>query len=176
MAEAQSVLKALEKSLDFERRGSEFYLRLAIDTEQDLAKNLFYSLAKQEIDHMIRIEEILDALKRDTPWPAVPSGKMDEIEVQMKEIFDKLDEKRRGEELDNIKGYQLAIDMEREGYHMYKEFSENAVHEKEKQFFLALIEEEKSHLHALDNVYYFLTQSRDWFSAEETKVWNWMTS
>lgn len=176
MARAESMLKALKKSLDFERKGSEFYLKLGINTRQALAKNLFYGLGKQEIDHMIRIEEIFDALKRDAPWPVVPARRIDEIEIQMKGIFERLDEERRKEELDNLKGYQLAIQMEKEGCEMYKEFSEKATNEKEKQFFLALIEEEKSHLEALNNVYYFLTQSKDWFSVEESRVWNWMSS
>lgn len=170
------LLEALDKSLDFERRGSQFYIKLGIDTKQDLAKNLFYNLAKQEIDHMVRIEEISEAVHRGDEWPEIPAKKVSEIEGEMKKVFDRLDKKARKEELDNLKGYRLAIDFEKRGYEMYREFSEAASNEQERRFFAALAEEEEKHLEALDNVYYFLTESEDWLTMEESKVWNWMST
>lgn len=175
MEQQESLVKALEKSLDFERKGSEFYIKLGIDTRQALAKNLFYNLARQEINHIIRIEEIFNAIKRDAPWPEVSARKISEIENEMKKVFDKLGKHTRKVKLDNLEGYRLAIDMEKQGYEMYKEFSKKAIDEREKQFFAAMTEEEKTHLEALDNVYYFLTESKDWLSVEESKVWNWMS-
>ena len=175
MAKAKALVEALEKSLDFERKGSEFYLKLGIDTKQALAKNLFYNLAKQEIDHIVRIEEIFDAVGRNAPLPTRSARKMEDIEDQMKRTFDKLSESIRTRKLDNIEAYRLAIEMEEEGYRIYKGFSESATDKGERQFFLALLEEERAHREALDNVYYFLTQSKDWFSVEESKVWNWMS-
>ncbi len=176
MEPREVLLKTLEKALDFERKGSEFYIRLGIDTKQTLAKNLFYSLAKQEIDHMVSIEEIFDAIGHDAAWPRMETAPAGEIEGEMRRIFDSLDQKSREKELDNIKGYELAIEMEKDGHRMYKEFSERATDDREKRFFLALAGEEASHLEALDNVYYFLTRSEDWLSGEESKVWNWMST
>ena len=168
--------QALREALDFERKGSEFYVQLGIDTKQPLAKRLFYNLAKQEIDHIVRIEEIFDALKRNTPWPEFKAKDIREIEQEMKKIFGSLDKKARAQEPDNKDGYQLAINLEKQGYEMYRKFSGKATDEREQRFFSSLAEEEKNHLTALDNVYYFLTQSEEWLSMDESRVWNWMAT
>jgi len=170
------LLEALATSLDFERKGGEHYIQLGIDTKQHLAKNLFYNLAKQEIDHMMRIEEIFEVVRQGANWPEIPERKMSEIEEEMKKIFERLDQKAREEGLDNLKGYRLAIEFEKKGYEMYTRFSETAGSEREKRFFAALAEEEEKHLEALDNVYHFLTESEDWLTVEESKVWNWMSA
>ena len=170
------VVHALKETLEFERKGSEFYIKLGIETGQVLAKNLFFSLAKQEIDHIIRIEEIFGSIQRKSLWPEVSAKQTNEIEEQIREVFERLDRAARQEKLDNVKGYELAIDFEKRGYEMYRNLSGKATDEREKQFFGALAEEESKHLEALDNVYHFLTEAEDWLATDESKAWNWMST
>lgn len=170
------AVHSLKEALEFERKGSEFYIKLGVETEQVLAKNLFFSLAKQEIDHIIRIEEIFGSIQRSSSWPQVFSKETNEIEGAIRRVFERLDRAARDEKLDNVKGYELAIDFERRGYEMYKNLSAKAADDNEKRFFAALAEEESKHLEALDNVYHFLTESDDWLATDESKAWNWMST
>jgi len=119
---------------------------------------------------------VTEVVRQGANWPEIPERKMSEIEEEMKKIFERLDQKAREEGLDNLKGYRLAIEFEKKGYEMYTRFSETAGSEREKRFFAALAEEEEKHLEALDNVYHFLTESEDWLTVEESKVWNWMSA
>jgi rubrerythrin len=174
--EKERLTAALKRALEFERQGSEFYIKLGIETRQVLAKRLFYDLAKQEIDHIVKIEEIFDAVRRNVVWPEIPAMDLDAIEEGTKRVFERLDKLAREEELDNLKGYRLAMEFEKKGYEMYRELSAQAEQEEEKKFFEALVGEEKKHLEALDNVHRFLTDTEDWLTLEEGKVWNWMVT
>ena len=174
--EKERLTAALTRALEVERKGSEFYIKLGIETKQVLAKRLFYDLAKQEIDHIVKIEEIFDAVRRNVAWPEIPTTDLDAIEEGTRRVFERLDEMAREEELDNLKGYRLAMDFEKRGYEMYKELSAQAEHAEERKFFEALVGEEKTHLEALDNVHRFLTDTEDWLTLEEGRVWNWMVT
>ena len=34
--------------------------------------------------------------------------------------------------------------------------------------------EENDHLTVIENVYFYLTRTGDWFASQEDRVWNWM--
>jgi len=75
---------------------------------------------------------------------------------------------------DNVKGLELAMQMEKKGYAMYEQFLAKAKDANEKLFYKELLKQENSHYEALANVHLYLTQTSDWFTDEESKVWNWM--
>ncbi|ADL07004.1 DUF892 family protein [Thermosediminibacter oceani] len=164
--------EALEKALNFEKEGFEFYKKIAAEMQNPLAKRLFESLAEQEKEHMKKIKEIYESLDfaASSNQPATAAG----IEEELKKIFFELEESRRKMPLDHLEGYKLAMEMEKKGYNMYREFTQTAASESEKKFFEALMQEEKEHLNSLDNVYRFLTDTPTWYSEEESRVWNWM--
>lgn len=164
--------QALEKALDFEKEGYEFYKKIAAEMQNPLAKRLFESLAEQENEHMKRIKEIYGSLNFDVD--SNHFQKAASIEEELKKLFFELEESRRKMPLDHMEGYKLAMEMEKKGYNMYREFAQSAASESERKFFEALIQEEKEHLNSLDNVYRFLTETPTWYSEEESRVWNWM--
>lgn len=119
---------------------------LYIIHSSEKVRNLLFNLAKQEIDHIIRIDDIFNAVHQNRPWPQIYQGEITNVGEEMKKVFNRLDRKAREEKLDNIKSYQLAIDFEKQSYQMYKEFSENVTDESQKRFFVSLAEEEKKAL------------------------------
>ncbi len=66
------------------------------------------------------------------------------------------------------------MEMEKKGIKAYNDFLNQTDNEAEKKFFVRLIEEEKKHLEALENVYSYITATGDWLKDEESKTWNWM--
>ncbi|HHW55421.1 MAG: ferritin family protein [bacterium] len=161
----------IEKALDFEREGHEFYEKLAGEVANPLAKKLFASLAEQEKEHMERIQEIYAS---DFQVSGQAPGTAENMEETMKQIFHELDESKKRIPLEQLEGYKLAMELEKRGIKMYRELAEKALGEKEKAFFEALAREEREHLTALDNVYRFLVDTSTWHAEEESRVWNWM--
>lgn len=165
----------LQAALKFEEDGYQFYTKISKETNQPLAKRLFESLAIQENEHAKRIMEIYESLQsggevKSSSRPAFS------LEPEVKKIFYELDKDKKAMPLDNIEGYRLAMEMEKKGYNMYKEFAEKVENKREREFFRLLMEEEKEHLSSLDNVYRFLTGTEEWYAEEESKVWNWMST
>ncbi len=161
----KNLSSAQIKALDFERRGVKMYLEAAKKTTNPLARRLFYSLAKEEIDHMTFIED----LKGEDL-----NVEEEIIESRIKEIFFSLEEREIKRDSDNVEALEGAIKMEEKGKLMYMELRDNSTTEEEKTFYSKMVEEEDHHLSSLQNVHSYLTDSADWFHSTESSTWNWM--
>lgn len=164
---------ALAFVLAFEAKGAALYLKLARETGNALGKKLFYSLAAEEVSHAQKADDIFQQLSGK--GTAEKSGQeLPPVEKVMKDFFRKVPGKGRAGSRADIKGYELAMKMERAGYKAYARFRDAAGDSLEKEFFVRMLKEEKEHLDALANVYSYLTDTDDWMREEESKVWNWM--
>jgi rubrerythrin len=168
------IPSALKISLDFERRGVEFYLNTAKKTKNPLARRLFHSLAIEEIQHIVKFEEIYENLKKEKKWPRWTVAEGKKIEGIIRDFFAVAKKDKTIRLADNVKGLTLAMEMEKKGYQMYEKFLEKANNENEKIFYRELLKQENKHYEALANVHMYLTQTGDWMEEEESKVWNWM--
>jgi rubrerythrin len=163
--------KIAEFALNFERRGTDLYLELASKAKNSLSKNLFYTLAQQEIDHAKRIDAFYTASGSESS--AIIHKNMDSIEDEIKTFFQSIKDRKlpNGK---NIDGYETAMELEKEGYRAYEAFYRESKDEKERQLLGFLLNEEKRHIEAIANVYSYLSETSDWLEKEESKVWNWM--
>ncbi len=163
--------KMVEFGLDFERKGTMLYLELASETGDSLSKHLFYTLAKQEIDHAWRIDKFnLDAGEQPR---ASGYGSMNSVEEEVRQFFKGMkDSMKRNKS--NLQVYESAMKLEREGYRAYEIFLKEATDTGEKRLLEFLLGEEKKHMEAIANVYSYLSETSDWFEQEESRVWNWM--
>ena len=66
------------------------------------------------------------------------------------------------------------MEFEKKSYGLYSELSKKSTPGPEMEFYSELMKQEEEHCEALENVYYYLTNTGDWFEREESKVWNWM--
>jgi rubrerythrin len=165
---------SLKKAHDFEKESVELYLDAGEKTGNQLARKLFYSLAKQEVDHILKVFEIGEVLQGESPGQGYEENAA--IEKEIKVFFTSHRKSELKKDMSNIEGLESGIELEKKGYRMYEKFMNEAESEAEKKFFRLLMEEETQHLNALENVYNFLTGPGDWFEREESKVWNWMNT
>ena len=157
--------KGMKFAKEFEKNGTNLYIELGMKAENLITKKLFYSLAKQEIEHLETIEDYFLTKNYEKPEEL-------DIEEEMKRFFSNLKEKEKTET--QLDGYKIALEVEKNGYSHYERFYKEAKDEKEKQLFKFLMEQEKSHIDAIVNIYSYLTETGDWFEKEESKTWNWM--
>jgi rubrerythrin len=162
---------ALKFVLDFEAKGVGAYLKLAAKTGNALGKKLFYSLAAEEIQHAKKADEFYGGISKNSVL--TPSGILP-LEITIKDFFEKMEKAAFKKGSENVEGYELAMELERKGYEAYNNFLKNSKTEEEKAFFKWILNEEKEHLSAIANVYYYLTGTGDWLQEEEGKTWNWM--
>jgi len=169
--------EAIEKAFEFERHGATFYLKLAASTKNRLARQLLNNLAKDEVQHVMDIDNIYNELKDGKPLPKTMNRQSTEkIEDSIKHYFSTLDKDKRREDLDDLETLKLAMETERHGYQMYNDAMNATDNEALKNLFQVLREEEKEHLTALENIYHYLANPADWFSQDESQVWNWMNT
>lgn len=168
------IPSALKISIDFEKRGVGLYLQLAAKTKNPLARRLYYELAQQEIQHIIMFDNIYEDLKRDNKWPRWTVEEGEKLEYIVKGYFRAVKKDPAVRVGDNIKGLELAMEVEKKGYAMYEKFLAKATDNNEKIFYKELLKQENAHYEALANIHFYLTQTGDWFTDEENQVWNWM--
>lgn len=169
-----SIQEELKSALDFERTGHDYYASVAEKVKNPLTKEVFSALAGQELVHMERIQEIFDNLKAEGVQPHVHAEGIEQMVQRILKQF--TTHERDAWEMDNAEAYEYAQDLERQGIAMYNRLAEESLGSVEKQFFKALSEEEFFHLTALQNVYFYLERTGDWFGSEEGRVWNWMNT
>ena len=153
-------------ALEFERNGAKFYIDMGIEAGNILTKKLFYTLARQEIEHLEAIEKFL----ADGNYEKQEGSK--EVEQEIKNFMKDLTDERKIET--QLQVYEMALDMEKKGYIQYEKFYKEAKDEKKKEFFKFLMNEEKKHIDAIVNVYSYISNTEDWLQREESNVWNWM--
>jgi len=168
--------RELKTALTLEREGCDFYLRLAEKTRNLLAQRLFLSLAGEEIQHMVRIQEIYTALREGKEEESYIPKRGKNLEKEIREFFEKLGAETLRKNVDNISGLKTAIKLEMKSYQLYQRMAHRLSQSPTKQFFEALMKEENNHFVALENTYRYLTDSPHWYAAEESKVWNWMST
>jgi len=168
--------RQLKTAITLEREGCNFYLRMAEKTRNLLAQRLFLSLAGEEIQHMVRIQEIYNALKEGKEEEIYSPKRAKNLENEIRELFEKLGAETLRKNVDNISGLKTAIKLEMKSYELYQRMAQQVSHPSQKQFFEALMKEENNHFVALENTYRYLTDSPHWYAVEESKVWNWMST
>lgn len=159
--------KYLEDALLFEEKGYKLYISLAAEAKNLLAQKLFESLATQEKYHM----DYIKAYFSKTEFKKI---EFDPLEIVIKNLFNNLDKKMLHKNLSQTTGIKEALQMEREGFNLYKKAYDFAKSQSDKDFFAYLLAMESEHYESLANLYYYYTSNDQWLSEQESKVWNWM--
>ena len=166
---------ALKKAHELERKGLEFYIDSASNSNNALVRQTLLSLAKEEITHMMKIDEISSSLDASGKWGTreIGSGYSD-IEIEIKKYFEKTDKKILDLNKHNADVIKKAMEFEKKSYELYDDLSKKAGSDIEKHFYGELKKQEENHFDALQNVHYYLTKTGDWFESDESNVWSWM--
>ena len=165
----------VRKAISFEQKGRKFYEEMSSESCNELAKELFSNLADDEESHEQWIMKYCscDESVESTRDGLTPAN-TDSIEERMQEVFDRLQEKETTCEMDNVDGLNMAMQLEEKAIDMYRELINKKPSAAEREFLEKILKEEREHLEALRNVYFYLTKTGDWFHEQESTRWNWM--
>lgn len=166
---------ALKRAYELERKGLEFYIDSASNSNNALVRRAIFSLAKEEIVHMLKIDEISLSLDTSGKWAGGEvSLKGSDIEIEIKSFFEKIGKELLEKNKDNADLIKKAMELERKSFEFYEDLGKKAGSDIERRFYDALKAQEEGHFDALQNVYYYLAKTGDWFEKDESNVWSWM--
>lgn len=165
---------ALNRAYELEKKGLEFYIASAVKTKNALARRTLFSLAQEEIKHMMKVDEISFALGNTEKWPNTTAIGSESIEESIKEFFNSTGKENIERDKDVAYIIEEAMEFEKKSYELYSELSKKAAPGPEREFYTELMKQEEGHCEALENVYYYLTNTGGWFEKEESRSWNWM--
>jgi rubrerythrin len=166
--EQGKTIEALQTAIQMEIDGKEFYLKASQKSSNELGKKLLQTLATEEDYHRKKFEEIYNSIQNKQSWPKInfqPDGGQ-----KLRTIFARATEQKSPEskyltnELDAV---QKAMDMENKTYDFYKDRSNEATYNTERNFYDTVAAEEKEHHLVLLDYYEYLKDPTGWFVNKE---------
>jgi rubrerythrin len=148
--------------------GKAFYLKASRESSNEMGRKLLESLAVEEDTHRLKFEEIYRALEDKKGWPA--TGFEPDGGEGLRTIFAGATEeaapevRTKASELDAVK---TAMDMENRTYDYYKRQSQTATYDGERDFYQALMVQEREHHRVLLDYYEYLKDPAAWFVQKE---------
>lgn len=167
MAMHQGLEKIHEMAVQMEKDGIEFYRRASEKTSDPLGKEMFLSFVKDEESHLKLLEELFGGTGIDEAMGILREGTPRErVESVFASAGSEVRE-RIAAGVGEIEALKIGMDMETQGYKLYKEAAEGAASEEERDMFERLASEENQHYTMLQNTHTYLERTGEWFVWEE---------
>ena len=145
--ETSAALEALKQALALEKRGQEFYTEAAARTADPKGKEMFGSLADDEVMHAEFIQRQVDALAKGEGW-VLPDG-VDQVDADLDTpLFPKgkvaFEEAVRSDASD-LDALLFALKLENDAFNLYAELAKTAEDPTAKQLYEYLVSAERTH-------------------------------
>ena len=162
-------LQMLSEALELEKKGEAFYKEAVSTCQNDLGREIFRMLMKEEGLHMDRILKIYNSLKEgqtwSEEWKSIKPGHKD-LRVLFREMASEHGTKitTNASDLDAL---NMGIDLEWRSIAFYKKNLTNAQGSIERDFIEQMIGEENGHHAVLSDMKLYLADPTGWFFEHE---------
>ena len=151
----------LNKALEMENRGYDFYEDAANQAKDSLVADFFKTMAAQELVHIKTIKQIYSRLGDDSCWLA--AGDHHNSAASLNKFFLALTHQNTpGAKDDIVKAVETGIKFETEAGKFYQEALTGAGCEAEKKFLTKLVGEENDHRVTLEDLKLYYTDPAAW--------------
>ncbi|MFH1883608.1 MAG: ferritin family protein [Planctomycetota bacterium] len=154
------MINIFEYAMQMEKDGEDYYRQLVHQTANKGMRTILTMLADEEVKHYNAVE------KMKTEKPQIAETKIltdaKSVFVQIKESGESFDFDIKQTEL-----YRQAQDIEKKSRDFYLEKANEVTEEYQKEIFLKLADEEKSHYFLLDNIIEFVSKPEQWLENAE---------
>ena len=140
---SKNTVEILKMAIQMEKAGLRTYLKFAKDTNDEIGKNLFITLAGDELDHVDILEEHLESQVENRTWK---NGQIEESLIQ--KIIPKISKyeiKIKGEEIEQTDALRIALQQEKDSIDFYTRQIEETDDPAAKDLFQKLVEMEELH-------------------------------
>jgi len=156
-------------AMEMEDKGREFYLKVARETKNELARKVFEMLGEDELAHKQRLKEIFDSIKAGKAFPE----EWKKLKIRHQEPaklfrdWAKEQGKKIKAEASELKALETGISLEERSIAFYSEKLREAREEAEKKFLEQLVIEERTHHQVLSDYKFYLEDPGAWFAEKE---------
>lgn len=168
----EELVKALKVAVDMEKSGHDVYVKAARNTTNKLGKATLEAIAVKELDHIKAIKEFIDNLSggkiglSQAIKDIEPKGEKDYVKSIIAHVGNKLEGSVKPDS-DLEKAYEVAMELEKRSFDLYKKLSQEAENADAKKFFVFLMGEENTHYELLQETLEYLNKPKDWFEEKE---------
>jgi len=157
-------MNALEVALNNEMKEHQFYRKNAERTSNPVGKAMFEQIAKEELEHHERLQQLHDAWDKQNKWPETVPLKVNNTAIRsaFKGALKKAPKAGKGD-ADDLKAIRTAIDFEAKGAAHYAQLRDASTNPQEKAFFDLLANIEHEHFVSLKDTEEFLTEPAMWY-------------
>ena len=171
----QQALDALQIALKLELDSVAFYQEATKKAQNQLGKETFASLIKEELGHIEIVKKAYTSISGANSWdeiaPLLPKtidpNKKTIFQIKKQEIDQKLDPNS-----DDMKALKTAIGIESEGCKFYEKSAQETTDPIGKKMYEYLKGEENRHWELLQNTYEYLSDPSLWFAKEEHHIYD----
>ena len=157
--------EALALSIEMEKEGYSFYKKTAENAADEMTKDVFEFLAKEELKHIDAIKTYYDAEIANSKVDIASikgSQAHEDAKKAILNLFEGLDKKVPVDKPD-LEAYRFARDFEKNGERFYREAASEATDPNVIKLFEFLVEEELRHFQMIDDSLAYLENPAEWF-------------
>jgi len=162
MAITDSVREAVKTAIQMEKDGHAFYTKAAAQTSSDTGRQLFESLAEDEMVHLATFQKVFESRVGEDEWDALvrSSNKYAEIPIFPKDLKQVEGASPETNELDAL---HMAMDAEQKAIEYYGEIVAKADDDEIKKVIETIIGHERNHYLMLNEEFIHLTKTGFWY-------------
>ena len=162
MTEIKNVKDAILTAIQMEKDGYSFYMKAASQTESDMGKTIFESLAQDEQRHLDVFQKMFEDKVSQSEWNDLvdSSKKYAKIPIFPTDLNEAPGMDSESTELDALR---MAMDAEKEAVEYYDKIKENLTDEDVKNIINEIIEQEKNHYSLLEKEFNHINTTGYWF-------------
>lgn len=173
MNKDKELIDALTTSIEMEEKGREFYMKVAEKATNEFGRKVFEALADDEIRHLVAIRECCETILKRDKTPQLCAIMPGHKSIRERIIFGKRESellKKVSPDADELKAYEVAMQMENDGYNFYKNTLKDIKDPNAKELYNFLLKEEETHFELISNTYEYLKNPSAWFAKEERPI------
>jgi rubrerythrin len=162
MAEIENVKDAILTAIQMEKDGYSFYIKAAAQTESDMGKTIFESLAQDEQRHLDVFQKMFEDKVSESEWNDLvdSSKKYAKIPIFPTDLNDAPGVDAESTELDALR---MAMDAEKEAIEYYGKIMKNLENQDIKKVIDEIIVQEKNHYSLLEKEFNHINTTGYWF-------------
>lgn len=169
MAKKSAAVEALRQAISLEQQGHKLYLDAAERTADPQGREMFRSLADDEVKHLRAVRRQYESLVEGKDWVSVvesPEKPIDSEKPLLPPDKETL-EKTISADASDIEALHFALEFENNAYDLYRREAETVTDPAGKAMYEWLTEQELSHFNLLMLNYEHLANSGHWLGLQK---------
>jgi rubrerythrin len=160
------IVTILDMALEIEKESIYRYLDIARKTKDTAGKNMFVTLANEEVNHLLYIIQIREMAKKETQLKPLQVPKS-EIAGVLPDVLKREKKKHGKSELNEIDALEIALEHERKAIEFYEKKSMEVSDQTLKDLFNKLYHMEKGHYELIMAQLDYIRGTGFWFDIPE---------